>query len=99
MMVDVMDISFNSRIVTAQDVLVSEVGDEAVLLNLKSESYFGLDEMGTRMYKALTGSESVQAAYDSLLTEYEVEPEVLRRDLSGLIQKLQEHGLVEVSVE
>jgi hypothetical protein len=51
------------------------------------------------MYKALTGSESVQAAYDSLLAEYEVEPEVLRRDLSGLIQKLLEHGLVEVSGE
>jgi hypothetical protein len=94
-----MDISFKSRIAIAPDVLVSEVGDESVLLNLKSESYFGLDEMGTRMYKALTGSESVQAAYDSLLAEYEVEPEVLRRDLSGLIQKLLEHGLVEVSGE
>jgi hypothetical protein len=94
-----MDISFKSRIAIPTDVLVSEVGDESVLLNLKSESYFGLDEMGTRMYKALTGSESVQAAYDSLLAEYEVEPEVLRRDLSGLIQKLLEHGLVEVSGE
>jgi hypothetical protein len=94
-----MEISFNSRITIPSDVLVSDVGNESVFLNLKSESYFGLDEIATRMWKALTGSETVQAAYDSLLTEYEVEPEVLRQDLSGLIQKLLDHGLAEISSE
>jgi hypothetical protein len=39
----------------------------------------------------------VQTAYDALLAEYEVEPERLRQDMFALLEKLAEHGLVEVA--
>ena len=81
------------------DVLISEVGGESVLLNLKSERYFGLDEIGTRMWKALTTSDSIQMAYESLLAEYDVEDDRLRQDMDELIEKLVEQGLMEVSGE
>jgi hypothetical protein len=94
-----MTISFNARVSVPRDVLVSELAGESVILNLNSECYFGLDPMGTRMWTALTNSESIQAAYDGLLSEYEVGEEQLRRDLTDLIAKLLEQGLVEVTVE
>lgn len=92
-----MTLSFNTRISAPADVLIRELDSEAVLLNLNSESYFGLDEVGTRMWTLLTTSETIQAAYDGLLAEYEVEPERLRQDLLELLDKLIAHGLVDVA--
>ena len=47
------------------------------------------------MWTALTDAESIQAAYDSLLEEYEVSPEQLRKDLEEFLDKLSEQGLIE----
>lgn len=74
-----------------------ELDGECVILNLDSERYFGLDAVGTRMWILLTASESVQAAYDTLLDEYEVDAERLRHDFRQLIEHLIAHGLVEIN--
>lgn len=91
-----MSISFAAKIVVPPDTLINVIGEEAVLLNLKNEQYFGLDPMGTQMWNVLTASDSVQTAFDSLLSEYEVTADVLRRDLTDLLEKLLAHGLVEL---
>ena len=82
------------KVAVAPDVLINVVDGEAVLLDLKSECYFGLDEVGMRMWQVLTESASIKAAYETLLAEYDVEPEKLQHDLNGLIQQLVKHGLV-----
>lgn len=84
------------RISIPDGVMVRELEGESVLLNLNSESYFGLDDVGTRMWAALTDSDSIEKAYDALLAEYEVEPEQLRTDLCSFIDKLSEAGLIDV---
>jgi hypothetical protein len=89
-------ISSAKRVAALPDVLANVVDGETVFLNLKSEGYFGLDEVGTRMWQVLTTSESVQVAYETLLAEYEVEKDQLQRDLDDLIEQLVGHGLVEV---
>ena len=94
-----MPVSFAARVSVPSDVLISEVGGESVLLNLKNERYFGLDDVGTQMWKALVASDSIQAAYETLLAEYDVEENRLRQDLDDLIQKLLEQGLVEIGGE
>ena len=91
--------SFDQRVILPADVLISNVSGESVLLNLKSERYFGLDEVGTRMLSVLTESKSIQAAYETLLAEYDVEAEALRNDLVSLIDKLIDQGLMEVAAE
>ena len=91
--------SFSSRVSVAQDVLFRIVGEEAVLLNLKTELYLGLDPVGTRMWNVLVEASSIQAAYDALLLEYEVEPSRLREDLDEFLGKLLEQGLIQISPE
>lgn len=91
-----MTIPFTKRISVPSDVLVQEVEGEAVLLNVNSGRYFGLDEVGNRMWVALTTSDTIQAGYETLLAEYEVEEDRLRRDMHELIEKLLEQGLVRV---
>ena len=90
-------ISFDQQITITPDTLINQVGGEAVLLNLGSETYFGLDEVGASMWQALTTKGTIQQAYESLLTEYEVDAEVLRQDLVDLIKKLVAQGLIEIN--
>jgi hypothetical protein len=92
-----MTISFDSKVTVPDDVLVSQLQGESVLLNLKSECYHGLDEVGTRFWELLTSSESIQSAYEALLSEYAVDPDTLRGDLTELVGALQEKGLVELA--
>ena len=94
-----MTIPFSARLSAPPDVLVSELAGESVILNLKSECYFGLDEMGTRMWNALTTSDCIESAYEGLLAEYDVGEEELRNDLAELIEKLVNQELLEIASE
>ena len=73
-----------------------EVGGETVLLDLQSESYFGLDEVGTRIWQLLQQNGDLQSIFETILDEYDVEEEQLRRDLEELVEKLLEAGLVSI---
>ncbi|NJL00270.1 MAG: PqqD family protein [Spirulinaceae cyanobacterium SM2_1_0] len=91
------ELALSQRVSLAEDVLLQELAGEAVLLNLDTESYFGLDEVGTSMLQALAAAPSIAAAQQQLLNEYEVTPEALQRDLLALIEQLVAHGLVRVT--
>ena len=92
-----MDVSFSQKVSTPEDVLFRDLGGESVLLNLDNENYYGLDEVGTRMWDVLTTSTSIQTAYDTLLAEYDVAPEVLQQDITRLVEDLVAQGLLELS--
>ena len=92
-----MQISFSDRVRVPDDVLISSLQEESVILNLDSERYFGLDDVGTRMLSVLSTSESIEAAYVSLLDEYDVDGQVLRQDLLSLVESLLQKGIVEVA--
>jgi Coenzyme PQQ synthesis protein D (PqqD) len=91
-----MAICFDMRMIASAEVVTRRLDDELVLLNLLTENYFGLDAVGTRMWEVLASAPSVQAAFDQLLSEYDVEAARLRRDLEKLLSRLVEHGLIEL---
>lgn len=94
-----MSISFSDRVKIPDDVLISNLQDESVILNLDSERYYGLDSVGTRILSVLTTSDSIEAAYNTLVQEYDVDDQVLRVDLLALVEDLVDKGLVQVSRE
>jgi hypothetical protein len=91
-----MPLSFTQRVSVPDNVMFRELDGESVILDLDSESYFGLDEIGTRMWLAITAATSIQDAFDTLSAEYEVEPDTLRDDLNELLDTLVDRGLIEV---
>lgn len=92
----VLYLDFRKRVIESEDVLVREIDGQAILLNLETEAYFGLNEPGTRMWELLTSSPSIDDAYRKLLDEFEVEPERLKADLGELLAGLIGQGLVAV---
>jgi len=89
-------LSFTEQATAPAHVLVRFLDRESVLLNLETEQYFGLDETGTRMWQLVTDSPNIDAAYEELLAEFDVKPELLRSNLTELLGQLVENGLLQV---
>lgn len=85
---------FSQRVRIADDVLLRELDGEAIILDLNSERYYGLDEVGTRMWELLVTSDSIADAYEALVTEYEVNPSQLHQDMHDLLTELIDSGLI-----
>lgn len=83
------------HLVPVPDVLAQTVVGESVLLDLRSQKYFGLNEIGTRVWQLLQQGGDVAAVQARLLEEYDVAPDQLVRDLDELLERLLRAGLVE----
>jgi len=76
------------------DIAFRDIAGEAVVLNLSTGIYFGLDAVGTRIWHLLAEHGSSEPVVNALLAEYDVEEGRLRRDVEALIQHLLDKGLV-----
>ncbi|MFN3629895.1 MAG: PqqD family protein [Casimicrobiaceae bacterium] len=76
------------------DALHQELSGETVLLNLKTEHYFGLDEVGTRIWQLIVAESTPEAIVLTLLEEYDVEAERVRADVERLVGELEAAGLL-----
>jgi len=92
-----MSMELTARVRLAEDVLMQKVGDDAILLNLKTENYFALDEIGTRIIDTLQESDSVTQAVQKLVGIYEVDEGKLTKDAVRLVEECEQHGLLQIT--
>jgi hypothetical protein len=89
--------SLDSRIRINDDVLWQELQGEAVLLNLKTGVYFGLNPIGTRVWELLAATGMLRDVVDAIVGEYEVEAQACADDVIALVADMQKHALVTVA--
>lgn len=78
----------------AEGVLFQQLDRESVLLNMKTEQYFGLDPVGTRIWHLLTTTHTVAGTVAVMQAEYEVAEPQLRQDVLALAKRLMAKGLL-----
>jgi hypothetical protein len=83
-----------SRVAIPETVLFRDLDGEAVLLATDSGKYFGLNEVGTRMWSLLRLEGNIEAVCQSLLVEYDVPEERLREDVARFVGTLADRGLI-----
>lgn len=81
----------------SDDAVCRALGDEAVVLNLASGMYYGLNTAGLRVWQVLEQGGSLDSARDAIVAEFDVDRETAARDLEVLIDALASKGLVVVS--
>jgi len=86
-----------SRVRVNDDVLFQELQGEAVVLNLKSGVYFGLDPVGTRIWQLFAAHELLSEIVPTIVAEYDVTEDRCSADLLALVADLERQGLVAVS--
>ena len=92
-----MDLSLNDSITIPDDVLFRELDGEAVLLNLKTGTYFGLNPVATRMWQLIAEQHSLARVLETLADEYDADRPVLENDLLELGRQLCASGLCQVA--
>ena len=90
--------NLNQTITPSPEVISQEVSGETVLLDLQSENYFGLDEVGTRIWQLIKETSDLQAIFKTLLAEYDVSEERLRQDLDTLLGEISGLGLIRLEL-
>jgi len=78
----------------SSEVLTQEVDGETVILDLKSESYFGLDKIGTRIWQLLQEQKDLETITATMLNEYDVKEKQLEDDIQNLLTQLNKAGIV-----
>ncbi len=88
-----------SIVVAAKEQVSSALAGEAVILDVKSGAYYGLNEVGASIWNLIQEPKTVSEIRDAIVAEYEIEPEVCDRDLKELLKQLADKGLIEVRNE
>ena len=91
------DITQDALIEIEKDVLFRELSGEAVLLNVETGNYFGLDQVGARAWALIREHKALSKVVDLMEAEYEVSRDALWNDLVALAKELSAHGLVRIS--
>ncbi len=85
---------FLSKIEVSPEVIFQEISGETVILDLKSESYFGLDTTGTRIWELLQENQAPIDIVRIMSSEFDVDPDILKRDLAEHIDSLEKAELI-----
>jgi len=86
-----------STVVAVTEQVSCEIDGAAVILGLPRGIYYSLDPVGSRIWSLIQQPRTVSEVRDSLLADYEVEPEQCETDLLALLGKLQAEGLIQVT--
>ena len=87
----------SSKFTIPPQVISRTVGEETVILELESGTYFGLDPVGARMWELMGEGRTFGQLCDIVMQEYEVSRERLEEDVTTLVQQLADRRLVTLS--
>ncbi|PWC53004.1 hypothetical protein TSO221_12255 [Azospirillum sp. TSO22-1] len=86
----------NTRVRRVVDVLATEVDGEVVMMDVEKGVYFGLDAIGTDIWKRLETPTTAAALASDLSRHYDAEAATIERDVLALLSGMAEQGLVEI---
>lgn len=89
-------VSLDSTVRIKPDVLFQELAGEAVLLNLQTGVYLGLDPVGTRIWQLIQSHGSLRKVLEEMLAQYDVAEDRCGADLLKLVEQMQANELLEV---
>jgi Coenzyme PQQ synthesis protein D (PqqD) len=92
-------VSEHSTVVVVKDQVSSDLGGEVAILNLSAGMYYGLDDVGARIWDLVQEPRVVNHIQGTILEEYDVDPARGKRHVLALLQELANEGLIEVNDE
>jgi Coenzyme PQQ synthesis protein D (PqqD) len=87
-------VTLNDRLEASPDVVARVVGGETMLLDLASGTYFGLDDIGGKIWDLIERGSSLAQVCNAIEQDYAVEREVLEQDVLKLAAELAEKQLI-----
>ncbi|MHC1688624.1 MAG: PqqD family peptide modification chaperone [Methanothrix sp.] len=92
-------ISRNAILVASKEQVSCDFDGEAIILSLKTDSYYGLNAVGNFVWGIIKEPKTFDQIKEAILANYEVDPEECERDLTELVNDLLANELIQVSEE
>ena len=89
-------IQFNTVVVAAEGQVSSRVGEEEAILSIEKGIYYGLNDVGARIWELLAEPVAVRAIVEAIMDEYDVSREQCEADVIELLGQLVAAELVRV---
>jgi hypothetical protein len=86
-------VTLDSHVASSEDAVFRELDGQSVLLNLATGMYFGLDAVGTHVWRLAAENGSLRWISERMTDEYDAESETITRDLLTLADALVAKGL------
>ncbi len=86
-----------STVVVTPGLTAADLGGEAVVLDPNSGRYYGLNELGARIFDLVRKPRSVERIMDALLQEYDVKESKLKEDLLAFLHEMEQRQLIEIT--
>ncbi|HIE89330.1 MAG TPA: PqqD family protein [Gammaproteobacteria bacterium] len=74
--------------------IIQEINGELVILDMGSEEYFSLNEVGCKLWRLLESNSDLSVAVASLLEQYDVDSKQLSDDVESVVTELKRVGLL-----
>ncbi len=84
------------KIKISDSVLFQEIDNEYVLLNMKTELYFGLNDIGAKVWQIISQEGTTDTLIEKIMSEYDVPADTLRTDISQLLNELKKEQLISI---
>ncbi|MFG6149931.1 lasso peptide biosynthesis PqqD family chaperone [Halobacillus sp. B23F22_1] len=91
-----LELPLNLLVSQSEGNIVSDMGNEKVMLSIENGKYYNLGEMGGVIWELIESPVAIEEVVDSLLAQYEVERTECEGQVTAFINKLDEEGLIEV---
>jgi hypothetical protein len=88
----------NAAVVVTADQLSTRLGEEIVILGLRDSVYYGLSDVGARIWDLIQTPRTVDEILNALVAEYEVTAADAASDLDRLLRELETQGLVAITL-
>jgi hypothetical protein len=89
------ELTLDTPVSRTDDNLSSNLAGEEVVLNLQDGVYYGLNDVGARVWALLDTMGTPREICEALQAEYEIDRATLEADVLALLAEMEEGGLVE----
>jgi hypothetical protein len=83
-----------TMVVRSDGLIEAEIENEIVALNIEKGTCYGLNRVGSRIWKLLADPIRIGDICAQLLIEFKVEPSVCQRQVLDLLEELRGEGLI-----
>jgi uncharacterized membrane-anchored protein YitT (DUF2179 family) len=87
----------NNVISIKDNFIYSESDNELFLMSLENNAYYGLDEIGKRVFEIIQKPINFSEIVQILMNEYEVDEETCKNDLESFLNSLYKANIIDIS--
>ena len=87
-------INYDAMFIISEDIVISEINNESVILNLNTGIYFQTNELGSFIVSLLNEFHSLRTIEDKVTQSFDVTTDKCRNDILKFIENLNEKKLL-----